>query len=156
MQKREIEFDKDGNPFMSVSVRSYALLQDPKLNKGSAFSPEERKLFGLNGRLPIRVETLEEQVKRSYMQFKEKQNDLQKNIFLNSLHDNNEILFYALLKTYLEEMLPIVYTPTVAEAVETFSLELRRSRGLFVAYPDIDDIDNILDQRLNKEVDLIL
>ncbi|MCX7120681.1 MAG: NAD-dependent malic enzyme [Gammaproteobacteria bacterium] len=156
MQKRQIEFDKDGNPYIPVSLRSYALLQDPKLNKGSAFSVEERKIFGLNGRLPNRAETLEEQLKRSYAQFKEKQSDLQKNIYLNALHDNNEVLFYALLKHHLEEMLPIVYTPTVAEAVETFSLELRRSRGLFVAYPDIDDIDNILDQRLNEEVDLIL
>ncbi|OGT50226.1 MAG: NAD-dependent malic enzyme [Gammaproteobacteria bacterium RIFCSPHIGHO2_12_FULL_38_11] len=156
MQKREIEFDKDGKPFISVALRGYALLQDPKLNKGSAFTSEERKIFGINGRLPNRIETLQEQIKRSYEQYQEKQSDLQKNIYLNALHDNNEVLFYALLKAHLEEMLPIVYTPTVAEAVETFSLELRRSRGLFVAYPDIDDIDAILDQRLNKEIDLIL
>lgn len=156
MQSREIVLDEHGNPYIPVKLRSYALLQDPKLNKGSAFTYEERKAFKLNGRLPNRVETLSEQVKRVYAQFQEKQTDLQKNIFLNALHDNNEVLFYALLKTHLEEMLPIVYTPTVAEAVETFSLELRRSRGLFIAYPDIDDVEAILDQRMNVDIDLIL
>ncbi len=156
MQKHESAFDENGNPYIPVKLRSYQLLRDPKLNKGSAFTEEERKALKLNGRLPNRVETLEEQVKRSYLQYSEKHTDLQKNIFLNALHDNNEILFYAVLKKHLKEMLPIVYTPTVAEAVETFSLELRRSRGLFIAYPDIDDIDNILDQRMNADIDLIL
>lgn len=156
MQKREIEFDEKGQPFMAVTTRSYVLMQDPKLNKGSAFTVEERKTLQLNGRLPNRVETLEEQVSRSYLQFLEKTTDLQKNIFLNVLHDNNETLFYAVLKKYLKEMLPIVYTPTVAEAVETFSLEHRRSRGLFISYPEMDDIENILDQRMNADIDLIL
>ena len=148
--------DEKNQPYIPVTLRSYQLLQNPKLNKGSAFTQEERKSLGLNGRLPNRIETLSEQIERSYRQFSEKKTDLEKNIYLNALHDNNEVLFYALLEKYLEEMLPIVYTPTVAEAVETFSLELRRSRGLFVAYPDIDDIDRILDQRVNPEIDLIL
>ncbi|PIZ03896.1 MAG: NAD-dependent malic enzyme [Gammaproteobacteria bacterium CG_4_10_14_0_8_um_filter_38_16] len=159
MQKRDIQFDQDGQPYIAVTTRSYELLQDPKLNKGSAFSSDERKALHLNGRLPNQIETLEQQVKRCYAQFCEKTTDLQKNIYLNSLHDNNEVLFYAVLKKYLKEMLPIVYTPTVAEAVETFSLENRRSRGLFIAYPDVKtqaDIEAMLDQRINVNVDLIL
>lgn len=159
MQKREVEFDKNGQPFISVKQRSYALLQDPKLNKGSAFTEAERNELLLNGRLPKRVETLEEQINRCYKQFQEKTTQLQKNIFLNALHDNNETLFYALLKKYLKEMLPIIYTPTVAEAVEKFSLENRRSRGLFITYPDVksvEDVEKMLDQRMNKEIDLIL
>lgn len=156
MQSREIVLDEHGNPYIPVKLRSYALLQDPKLNKGSAFTREERKTLKLNGRLPNQVETLDDQTQRCYQQFSEKSTDLQKNIYLNALHDSNEVLFYALLKKHLKEMLPIVYTPVVAEAVETFSLENRRSRGLFIAYPDIDDVEAILDQRMNAEIDLIL
>src|SRR3990167_7291755 len=156
MQSHEVKFDESGNLYLPVRLRKYELLQNPKFNKGSAFSHEERIAFGIDGRLPHCIETLEEQIARSYRQFSEKNTALQKNIYLNALHDNNEVLFYALLKAHLEEMLPIVYTPTVAQAVETFSLELRRSRGLFIAYPDIDDVYNILDQRMNKEIDLIL
>src|SRR3990167_1696983 len=156
MQSYDMKVDEKGNAYLPVVLRSYVLLQNPKLNKGSAFSREERVALDIDGRLPQCVETLEEQMVRSYSQFLEKNTNLQKNIFLNSLHDNNEVLFYALLKAHLEEMLPIVYTPTVGTAVETFSLELRRSRGLFIAYPDLDHIDAMLSHRLNKNVDLIL
>lgn len=152
----ELFLDDDGQPYIPVKLRGYDLLQYPKLNKGSAFTREERIALRLNGRLPNRVETLQEQILRSYAQFCEKKTPLEKNIYLNTLHDNNEVLFYALLNTYLEEMLPIVYTPTVGDAVESFSLELRRSRGLFISLPDSDNIDSILDQRINKEIDLIL
>lgn len=159
MLTRDVQLDENGKPYMPVKLRSYALLQDPKLNKGTAFSSEERKALHLNGRLTVAEESLDEQILRCYAQFSEKTTDLQKNIYLNSLHDSNETLFYATLKKYLKEMLPIVYTPTVAEAVETFSLENRRSRGLFIAYPDVQsvaDVEAILDQRMNQHVDLIL
>lgn len=156
MQLTEVQYDQNGEPCIPVKLRGYALLQNPKFNKASAFSREERQALGINGRLPNRIETLAEQVSRSYEQFCEKKTDLEKNIYLNALHDTNEVLFYALLQQYLSEMLPIIYTPTVGQAVETFSLELRRSRGLFIAYPDIDDIDHILDQRINEQIDLIL
>lgn len=156
MQSRDPIKDEQGQWVVPVSKRSYELMQDPKLNKGSAFTQEERIRLNLDGRLPNLVETLEEQIERCYRQFCEKKSCLQKNIYLNSLHDNNETLFYAVLQKYLKEMLPIVYTPTVAEAVETFSLELRRSRGLFISYPDIDRVEAILDQRMNKDIDLIL
>lgn len=156
MESVNIEYDDHGSAFISVPFRGYELLQHPKLNKGSAFSREERKMFDLDGRLPSAVETLEEQVKRSYAQFQAKESALQKNIFLNALHDTNEVLFYALLEKYLGEMLPVVYTPTVGDAVQTFSLELRRPRGLFITYNDIDRIETLLDERVNKQIDLIL
>ena len=91
MQSHDIEFDESGKPYVNVTLRSYQLLQNPKLNKGSAFTKEERLALGLSGRLPNCVETLEQQIKRSYAQFSEKHTNLQKNIYLNSLHDNNEV-----------------------------------------------------------------
>ncbi|MCP4473019.1 MAG: oxaloacetate-decarboxylating malate dehydrogenase [Gammaproteobacteria bacterium] len=148
--------DDNGETYIPIKVRGPEILRNPKLNKGSAFSHDERAALNLTARLPNKVELLEEQVKRSYEQYSGKKTDLEKNIYLNALHDNNEVLFYALLLDYLEEMLPIVYTPTVGTAVQTFSLELRRPRGLFIAYPDIDQIDELFDERLNQDIDLIL
>ena len=156
MNPYQIKLDEQGKPYVSVTLRGNPLLQNPKLNKGSAFSREERSALHLNGRLPQHIETLEEQVVRCYAQYQEKKTDLQKNIYLNSLHDENEILFYQLLLAHLGEMLPIVYTPTVGDAVQTFSLELRRPRGIFLAYPDIDHVETILDERINPELDIIL
>src|SRR3990167_6816342 len=132
------------------------LLNTPKLNKGTAFSPEEREIFKLLGKLPNRIESLEEQVSRAYHQYREKQTNLGKNVYLNSLHDNNETLFYNLVGENLTEMLPIVYTLTVGEAVEKYSLELRRSRGLFIDFNDQDRIEAMLENRLNEAVDVIL
>lgn len=156
MHEFKKEQDSSGNSYVAVSLRGYDLLQSPKFNKGSAFTLEERKALALISRLPHALETLDEQIIRAYKQYSEKSSDLAKNIYLNGLHDTNEVLFYALLKRYLSEMLPIVYTPTVGTAVETFSLENRRSRGLFIAYPDIEQIDEILEERVNKNIDLIL
>lgn len=156
MQKYDPIKDKSGKLYIPVKRRGAVILHDAKLNKGSAFSHEERVALSILGRLPHKIESLEEQVESHYAQYLEKTLDLQKNIFLNALHDTNEVLFYALLMKHLKEMLPIVYTPTVGDAVETFSLELRRPRGLFINYPDIDKVDEILDERLNKEIDLIL
>lgn len=149
--------DNNGNiEAIEVPATGNSLLSTAKLNKGSAFSPEERDTFKLTGKLPERQETLDEQAKRFYAQYLEEESDLAKNIFLNNLHDNNETLFYKLAQDYIEDMLPIVYTPTVGEAVEKFSHELRHTRGLFIAYPDMDKIPDILSHRLNKEVDIIL
>jgi malate dehydrogenase (oxaloacetate-decarboxylating) len=132
------------------------LLSCSHLNKGTAFSEKEREVFSLTGKLPEAVEVIDEQLARSYHQYKEKSSDLAKNVYLNSLHDTNEILFYRLLSDHLVEMLPIVYTPTVGEAVEKFSLELRRSRGIFLSYPKRDQISEMLSRRNNEEIDLIL
>lgn len=142
--------------FIEIHVVGQSLLTTPKLNKGSAFSEQERDQFYLRGKLPYAVETLEQQVARIYQQFLKKANDLQKHVYLRSVHDTNETLFYKLVSEHLTEMLPIIYTPTVGKAVEGFSHEFRRSRGLYIAYPDRDAIDQIIDNRLNPEVDIIV
>jgi len=139
---------------IETSLIHQDLLSTPKLNKGTAFSETERQLFGLTGLLPYQVETLEQQVARMYMQYHEHHTNLGKNIYLNVLHDYNETLFYKLVSEHLEEMLPIIYTPTVGEAVQRFSLEHRKPRGLYLSYTDRHRIHEILDNRLPPEVDL--
>jgi len=130
------------------------LLSNSKLNKGCAFDQEERDLFGLTGLLPHQVETLDQQAARMFMQYHEHHTCLGKNIYLNVLHDYNETLFYKLVSQHLEEMLPIIYTPTVGEAVQRFSLEHRKARGLYISYADRNKIDSILQHRVPPEVDL--
>lgn len=140
--------------YLETSLAGNELLSMSKLNKGCAFSHEERELFGLTGLLPYYVESLEQQVARMYQQFQQHSSNLGKNIYLNVLHDYNETLFYKLASLHLEEMLPLIYTPTVGEAVQRFSLEHRRARGLYISYCDRDKIAEILDHRLPREVDL--
>jgi malate dehydrogenase (oxaloacetate-decarboxylating) len=141
---------------IETSLTGNDLLNNPKLNKGCAFTRAERKQLNLEGLLPLQVETLEQQIARMYIQFSEHRSNLGKNIYLNVLHDYNETLFYRLVSEHLEEMLPIIYTPTVGEAVERFSLQLRKSRGLYVSYPEKDLLETILENRLPEEVDLIV
>lgn len=130
------------------------LLSSSRLNKGCAFSYEERELFNLTGLLPPLIETLDQQAARMYIQFHEHHTNLSKNIYLNVLHDYNETLFYKLVSDHLEEMLPIIYTPTVGEAVQRFSLEHRKAKGLYISYRDKDNIDKILDNYSPMQVDL--
>jgi malate dehydrogenase (oxaloacetate-decarboxylating) len=132
------------------------LLDTPLLNKGTAFTEEERTLFGLHGLLPPHVETLEEQVVRAYEAYQRKDDDLERHIYLRALQDTNEVLFYRLLLDHIEEMTPIVYTPTVALACQQFSHIYRRPRGLFVSYPDRDSITTLLRNRPNPNVDMIV
>ncbi len=142
--------------YIECPLIGYALLNNPKLNKGAAFTQQEREQFGLLGTLPEHIETLQEQCDRLYQQYQEKNTDLQKNIFLNSLHDVNETLFYQLVSQHLKEMLPIIYTPTVGDAVERFSLELRRPRGVYISYNNRNHIEQLLQNRANAEIDLIV
>ena len=132
------------------------LLETPTLNKGTAFTEEERTKFGLLGLLPPQVETLDEQVVRAYEAFQRKDDDLERHIYLRALQDTNEVLFYRLLLDHIEEMTPLVYTPTVALACEQFSHIYRRPRGLFISYPLRDSITQILRNRPNKDVDVIV
>ncbi|MCP3678810.1 MAG: NAD-dependent malic enzyme [Gammaproteobacteria bacterium] len=141
---------------IQTNLRGKELLNIPQLNKGTAFSREERMAFGLLGKLPYHVESLEEQVARTYFQLQNQGSRLSKYIFLNNLHDKNQILFYKVIETYLHELLPVIYTPTVGTAVKTFSQKFRRPRGLYIAYEDRDHIDEILDNRSNADVDLIV
>lgn len=139
---------------IETHLTGHELLGSPKLNKGAGFTDKERETFGLTGLLPAQIETLEQQVARMYVQYNEHHTNLGKNIYLNVLHDYNETLFYKLTSEHLEEMLPIIYTPTVGEAVQRFSLEHRKPRGLYIGYKDMNRISEILDNRLPDEVDI--
>src|SRR5258707_6443086 len=136
--------------------RGMDLLNRQLLNKGTAFTGEERRQFGLDGLLPPHCESLEEQVVRAYEAYKRKDSDLERHIYLRALQDTNEVLFYRLLVDHIEEMTPLVYTPTVATAIEQFSHIYRRPRGLFIPYPLRDSIPELLRNRPNKDVDVIV
>ncbi|MGQ4277135.1 NAD-dependent malic enzyme [Pseudidiomarina sp. E22-M8] len=132
------------------------LLETPLLNKGSAFTREERAKFNLTGLLPPRYESIEEQVQRCYMQYSSFDTALNKHIYLRAIQDNNETLFYRLLQDNLEEMMPIIYTPTVGDACEQFSDIYRSSRGLFIAHEERDQIDDILRNATKRKVKVIV
>src|ERR1051326_4032760 len=132
------------------------LIDDPMLNKGTAFTLEERNEWGLLGLLPPYVETLDEQVIRAYEAFQRKDHDIERHIYLRALQDTNEVLFYRLLVDHIEEMMPIVYTPVVGQACEQFSHIYRRPRGLFIPYPLRDSIPTILRNRPTRDVEVIV
>src|SRR5258708_7185349 len=140
----------------SDSPRGTDLLNSPLLYKGTAFTEEERTRFGRKGLLPPHVETLDEQAVRAYEAFQRKDNDLERHIYLRALQDTNEVLFYRLLVDHIEEMTPLVYTPTVATAIEQFSHIYRRPRGLFIPYPLRDSIPQLMRNRPNKDVDVMV
>jgi malate dehydrogenase (oxaloacetate-decarboxylating) len=136
--------------------RGVDLLNRPVLNKGTAFTEDERSRLGLDGLLPPQVETLDEQAVRAYEAYRRKDDDLERHIYLRALQDTNEVLFYRLLLDHIEEMTPMVYTPVVAQACEQFSHIYRRPRGLFVSYPMRDSIPALLRNRPEREVDVIV
>ena len=148
--------EQSGELFIQTSICGKPLLTIPQLNKSTAFTQEERLSFGLLGKLPHRVETLDEQVKRAYLQYSSYTNRLQQNIYLNNLHDKNQVLFYKLISRYLGEMLPTIYTPIVGTAVKRFSHEYRQPRGLYIAHSDQNQIEEIINNRSNPEIDLIV
>ncbi len=116
------------------------VMQNPLTNKGTAFTADERAKYGLTGRLPVAVETLDQQAARAYRQFVSYENDMEKYIFLDQLHNRNEVLYYKLLTDHLAEMLPIVYDPTVGEAIKQWSRDYRRSRAVYL---DVNHPENI-------------
>ncbi|WP_445527546.1 NAD-dependent malic enzyme [Streptomyces cyslabdanicus] len=116
-------------------------LADPLLNHGVAFTEAERDELGLTGRLPSGVLTLEQQARRAYEQLQAQDGDLAKNVFLEQLHDRNETLYYRVLTDHLVDLLPIVYDPTVGEAIEKYSHEYRRPRGVFLSVDRPQDIE---------------
>jgi len=119
---------------LPAGLRRMDLLDTPVWNKGTAFDERERAAFGLHGLLPPLVESLQEQSIRAYEAFSTKSTDLGRHIYLRQLQDSNETLFYRLMLDHIEEMMPIVYTPTVGLACQQFSHIYRRPRGLFVSY----------------------
>jgi malate dehydrogenase (oxaloacetate-decarboxylating) len=139
-----------------ISYAGPSLLEMSLLNKGSAFTPQERVEFNLIGLLPQNVETIEEQVERVFSQYKQCASDLDKHIYLRSIQDNNETLFFRLLDSHLDEMLPIIYTPTVGQACQEFSKIYRTHRGLFISYPERDRIDDILRSATKDQIKIIV
>ncbi|WP_153914211.1 NAD-dependent malic enzyme [Shewanella sp. TC10] len=133
-----------------------AILESPLLNKGTAFSEEERIYFNLEGLIPWVIETIEEQASRAYEQYKSFSNDLDKHIYLRNIQDTNETLFYRLVRNHISEMMPIIYTPTVGLACERFSKNYRRNRGLFISYDNKDRIDDILNNSTRHKVKVIV
>ncbi|MCM2322308.1 MAG: NAD-dependent malic enzyme [Oligoflexia bacterium] len=133
-----------------------ALLHDPWLNKGTAFTQAEREAFGLQGLLPPHVCTIDEQVQRVLENYRKKTTDLERYIHLVALQDRNETLFYRVLMTHLEEMMPIVYTPTVGTACQNFGQIFRRSRGMYVSYNDRGRIHEMLRNWPQKDVRVIV
>ncbi|GKW50258.1 NAD-dependent malic enzyme [Halomonas sp. NCCP-2165] len=133
-----------------------SLLEMPLLNKGSAFTLQERIAFNLVGLLPQNVESIEEQAERAYRQYQQCQTNLDRHIYLRAIQDDNETLFFRLLEEHLEEMLPIIYTPTVGEACEEFSNIYRNHRGLFISYPDREHMDDLLRSATKDNVKVIV
>jgi len=141
---------------METSITGQLLLDNPLLNKGSAFPADERREFGLEGLLPLHCSTIEEQLARTYENYCRKDSDLERYVFLTALQDRNETLFYRLLQEHISEMMPIIYTPTVGEGCRQYSHVFRRPRGLYIAYPQRDRIRAILDNASSQEVEVIV
>jgi len=133
-----------------------ALLESPLLNKGSAFSSEERDSFNLTGLLPNAIETIEEQSLRAYQQLCSFSSDLDKHIYLRNIQDTNETLYHHLIEDHIEEVMPLIYTPTVGQACEKFSKIYRRKRGLFISYPERHKIDDMLQNATKQNVKVIV
>jgi len=148
--------EPDGGDNVFITDRSgYELLMDPLLNKGTAFTQEERDAFGLNGLLPPNIGTLNGQVRRRMRALQEFATDLERYAFLRELQDTNETLFYALLESDLEGMMPLVYTPTVGLGCEHFSRVFRKPRGLFLSPPYADRLEQILSNHRFDAVEAI-
>jgi len=141
---------------IEISLTGQSLLENPLLNKGSAFSEEERREFGLLGLVPPHVSTTEEQLARTYESYKHKSTDLERYIYLVSLQDRNETLFYRLLQEHITEMMPVIYTPVVGEGCKQYSHIYRRPRGLYIPYAQRNDIGAVLSNAPTNEVDVIV
>ncbi len=131
------------------------ILNDPLLNKGTAFTQEERDRLSLHGFLPFHISTMEEQLERRYQNFREKPNDLTKYTYLSNLQNRNEILFYRLVYEHLHEMVPLIYTPTVGDVSVLFSTLYRKNRGIYFSFPLREKIEEIVAQ-LPAEIDVIV
>ena len=139
-----------------VGLTGHHLLDDPLFNEGSAFSEADRRRLNLLGLLPYHCSTAAEQLTRVYENYKRKDNDLERYIFLTALQDRNETLFYRLLAEHVTEMMPIIYTPVVGEGCRRYSHVFRRPRGLYISYPYCDEIPALLDNAPEKDVEVIV
>ena len=136
--------------------RGVELLHDPVLNKGTAFTADERELLNLSGLLPPRIHSQAEQVQRVMANIRDKSSDLERYIFLIGLQDRNENLFYRTILDHIDELMPIIYTPTVGEACQRFGQLFRRPRGLYITLKDKGRVAEILSNWPSKKVDVIV
>jgi len=149
---------QNGSVCRETKARGMAVLAAPPLNKGTAFTVEERKALGLTGLLPPAISTLNSQAKGAYAQYQQLPDALSKNIYLTALHDRNEVLFFRLFSEHLREMIPIVNDRTVGMAMEQYHHECRRPRGVYVSIDHPDLIEEVF-ENLGAgpgEIDLIL
>jgi malate dehydrogenase (oxaloacetate-decarboxylating) len=153
--KQQLEHKTDEQA-VDVSLSGFDLLNSPRLNKGTAFSDHERDVFDLHGLLPPHLGTLDDQIERRNEQLADESTPFTKYSILRDLQDTNETLFYALVVRNIEEMLPLVYTPTVGEGCQRFSEIWRKPRGLFLSYPNKDRIDQILNHSRYDNVKCIV
>lgn len=145
-----------GEEYYEVYVRGRQLLNNPHLNKASAFTKEERLGLGLDGMLRPGISSLESQLDRTYEAFRRKTDDLERYIYLSGLLDRNEVLFYRLMVDHLDEMVPIVYTPTVGQACLQLSHIQRRYRGIYITPENIANIDQIFHGLAQPQVNLVV
>lgn len=137
--------DDDGG-LLRIAARGQEVLTNPLANRGTAFTIEQRKALGLTGLLPSGVMTITDQLKRVYAQYSAQPDDLAKYLYLNHMHDRNEVLYFRLLAEHIEEMLPIVYTPTIGKAIEEYSHWYDRPRGIYLSIDDPEDMEQALAQ----------
>ena len=149
---------RDGNGAWRTTLRGRPILADPRINKGTAFSEAERDALGITGLIPPARMTLAEQAARILTQYHRQSTDLGKNVLLTELRDRNQVLYYHVLTQHLREMLPIVYTPTVGQAIQQFSQEYRRPRGVYLSvhHPEVIERSLLAPGLEGGEVDLIV
>lgn len=148
--------DQSGHQWIETAYTGKALLSIAQLNKGTAFTADEREQLGLLGKLPPQIESIDEQAERVYQQYSNFEETINRNIFLNQLLNTNQVLFYYLIDKHLKEMLPTIYTPIVGNAVKSYHRKFQQPRGLYISYPDRYRIEEILCNRTNPDIDLIV
>ena len=157
LEKSRLAADRDKILARMLGLASgVALLRDPLLNKDGAFTEAERELLGLRGLLPARVQTMDEQVERTLENFRKKPNDLEKYIYLTGLQDRNRTLFYRVVIDHLDEMMPIIYTPTVGQACLEYGHIFRRPRGIFISAKDRGRMPEILRNWAFRDIRIIV
>ncbi len=148
--------DKQGKTYIQVKHIGHAIMGLSLINKGTCFSEEERKALCLDGLLPPEVTTLEQQARRIYRRYLSVRSDIGKYLFLRNIQESKEIAFHATLEQHLEEMMPIIYTPTVGKAVQEFSVNYEMPRGLIFSSGNIDRAENLIDNTRNDDVRMIV
>lgn len=156
IEKYQCWKDENGEPFIPVALDGLDLIHDRILSKGSAFTDRERKEFRLSGLLPPHVSTMDEQLGRVYEGFSQSPTDIAKYAYLRALQDRKEILFYALVSRHLEEMVPIIYTPTVGKACQQFSHRYKTTRGLYITQENVDDLPEMIHHFPSRDIHIIV